>query len=321
MLFMKSWIKNKLKPYYSVPKEHTIDQVVLLLESNMPYNIIAKTLKLSYQTLDDFTQAVYRKQNATFKQLRESFSMQQLLILFKQLYSFKQLIKTTIIKKSMYPCTMMFLSYAVFLMFYFMIYPLFLSMSNMSKNVGYLIYVYLSFFIIVLSVLMFGLFIHIFHSHYQSTLLLRSLHTKKPTLLIFDYYTIVFVLIYGLCLKNRYSSLMTIELIRGLHDTPFLKALAYDIELSCEKGKTLHQAIKEQQLSMLLNQTIDLGIAADDLSMYINNLAATYQQILASKLSGLTTKFNLVCYGFVLLHCGLIINILQMPTKLISDSF
>lgn len=318
---MKSWIKSRLKRYYSAPKKHTIDQVILLLESNMPYNVIAKTLKLSFQTLDDFTQAVYKKQNSTFNQLKDSFSMQQLLILFKQLYSFKQVIKTTIIKKSMYPFTMMFLSYAVFLMFYFMIYPLFLSISNMSKNAVYLCYVYFSFFIIVLSVFIIGLFIRVFQSHYQSTLFLRSLHTKKPTLLIFDYYTIIFVLIYGLCLKNRYSSLMTVELIRGLHDTPFLKALAYDIELSCEKGKTLHQAIKDQQLSMLLNQTIDLGIAADDLSKYINNLAGTYQKILDSKLSGLTTKFNLICYGFVLLHCGLIINILQMPTTLISDSF
>lgn len=318
---MKSWIKSKLKPYYLVPKTHIIDQVILLLESNMPYNVIAKTLNLSYATLDDFTQAVYKKQNSTFKQLKDSFSMQQLLILFKQRNSFKQVIQTTILRKSLYPLSMLFLSYGVFLMFYFMIYPLFLTISNMPKNSVFLVYVYLSFFMVVLSSSVSVLLIHVFQSNFQSTLLLRSLHNRKPTLLIFDYYTIVFVLIYGLCLKNRYSSMMTIELIRGLHDTPFLKALAYDIELSCEQGKTLHQAIKDQQLSMLLNQTIDLGIAANDLSMYINALASTYQQIITSKLGVITTKFNLVCYGFVLLHCALIINILQMPTKMISDSF
>lgn len=318
---MKSWINNKLNRYYSVPKSHIIDQVILLLESNMPYSIIAKTLQLPYKTLDEFTQVVYVKQKLTFKMLKDSFSKQQLLILYQELNRFKRLIVTTLMKKSLYPLTMSVLSYSVFLMFYFAIYPLFLSLSNISKQPIMLTYVYLSFFIILILAILICLIIHVLRSKYQSTLLLRNLHKKKPTLLIFDYYTIIFILLYGICLKNRYSSLMTIELIRGLHDTPFLKALAFDIEISCEKGTSLHQAIKDQQLSLLLNQTIDLGIAANDLSTYINQLALTYQHILTSKLNVFAIKFNLVCYMFVLIHCALIIQILQMPTKMISESF
>src|SRR5690554_6435603 len=100
---MRSWIKTKLKIYYLAPKRHIIEQVILLLESNMPYNIISKTLKLPYETLDEFTESVYFKQKSTFNKLKEMFSQHQLLVLFTELSNFMQLITNTLIKKSLYP--------------------------------------------------------------------------------------------------------------------------------------------------------------------------------------------------------------------------
>lgn len=318
---MISWIKKVLNPYSLAPSNHVLEQVILLLENKMPYNVIQQTLSLKAQSLDEFTQHVYHKQLATYHQLKNNFSQNQLLNLYKNIDAFQQHVKMTLFKKCFYPLSMVFVSYGVFLVFYFVIYPMFLGLSSNYQTPVYLVYTLVSFVLLCVVLFLIILVFMMKKSSYQWTLFLRIVHKKYPHWIVFEYYTILLLLVYSLCLNNRFSSLLTIELIRGFHDTPFLKAVAYDIQQSCQNGNTLHQAIKDQQLSLLLNQTIDLGIAANDLKTYISNCSLSYQSILTSKLSAFAYKVNLISYSFVLVHCALIISILQIPTKMIAQSF
>ncbi len=318
---MKSWIKNKLKLYFLVPNEHTINQVILLLESKMPYEAIKKSCHLSQASLEAFVADAFVKQKPTYDKLRSSFSQHQLLILFRDLQHFNKQVRKNIIKKSAYPSLMVFLSYGVFLLFYFVIYPLFLSMNQTYERTLFKVYTYGSFIILMILVLGIILLWCISSSSYQSTLILRALQNRYPHWLIFDYFTIKFVLIYKICLTHNYSSLMTIAILRGYLDSPFLKAVAFEIEDQCQKGIPLHDAIKGQNLSLLLNQTIDLGMAANDLSHYISNLSNHYLDFLLTKLNQFCFKYNCICYLIVCVHSFLIISILQMPTHIISDMF
>lgn len=318
---MISWIKKTLKPYSLAPNNHVLEQVILLLENKMPYNVIQQTLSLKTQSLDEFTQHVYHKQLATYHQLKNKFSQIQLLNLYKNIHAFQQHVKMTLFKKCFYPIAMVIVSYAVFLVFYVVIYPMFLALSPNFKTPVYLVYTFVSFVLLCVIFLMIIFVFMMMRSSYQWTLFLRTVHKKYPHWIVFEYYTILLLLVYRLCLNNRFSSLLTIELFRGFHDTPFLKAIAYDIQQSCQNGTPLHQAIKDQQLSLLLNQTIDLGIAANDLKTYISNCSLSYQSILTSKLNAFAYKVNLISYSFVLIHCALIVSILQIPTKMIAQSF
>ncbi|NLA78237.1 MAG: hypothetical protein GX845_01635 [Erysipelothrix sp.] len=318
---MISWIKSKLKPYYSVPDAHLIDQVILLLESQMPFDVIVKTCQLKQTSLNQFTQHVYHKKQATYNNLKNNFSQLELLVLHRKLNQFQTKIKRHVIKLSLYPLLMMVLSYMVFLLFYFVIYPLFLSINQASAQGFYQGYVVLSFIMIIVIILGALILKHVYSSSYQSTLLLRAMLKKYPNFVLFDYYSIQFILIYALCLDHNYSSIMTLALLRGYLKTPFLKAIAFDVARSCEKGNPLHDAIKEQNLSMLLNQGIELGMAANDLQSHINTLAETYPKFFLNKLKKNLYKVNMMFYMIVLVHCYLIVSILQIPTKMMSELF
>jgi hypothetical protein len=112
---------------------------------------------------------------------------------------------------------------------------------------------------------------------------------------------------------------MTIELLRGIHDFPYLQAVAYDIHQDCQQGLSLHQAIIIQQLSIVLNQTIDLGIAANDLPTYIERLTVSYQAIFMSKLKQRLIMFHVGLYGFMMINLVMIILILQLPSKIMGE--
>lgn len=316
---MKFWMKNKFKSFFLAPNEHVVEQVMLLLENQMPYHTIQQSLNLQQKTLNDFVRSLYAKATSTYEHLSTMFSQTQLLKLHVQLHQFQRSIMKLIAKKSIYPMVMCIFSYVSYLFFYRVMYPMFLTLSKQYKMPFLSGYTLISFIFVLLLIISVVMLIKMMNTPYQQTLLLRNFHKKYPNSLIFDYYANVFSLVYNLCLSFGFSSLMTIELLRGLHDFPYLQAVAYDIHQECQQGLSLHQAIINQKLSSVLNQTINLGIAANDLPSYMNRLTVSYQSIFKSKLNRFITLFHLILYGFMIGNLSMIILILQLPTKIMSE--
>lgn len=316
---MRFWMNRKFKSLFSAPDRHVVEQVLLLLENKMPYHTIRQSLHLRQDTLDEFVANLFSKAKHTYAHLSQTFSQQQLLQLHVQLYQFRRLVGQTILKKSAYPLMMSMFSYASFLFFFFVLYPLFLTLSD-TYTIPYLqVYTLISFVVILCLIVASVLLIITTRSPYKLTLTLRNIHKRFPTSIIFDYYANVFTMVYHLCVAFGFSSLMTIELLRGLHDYPYLQAVAYDIHQECDQGRTLQQAIINQHLSLVLNQTIELGIAANDLPGYLKRLSVSYPTIFLSKLKRILAYFHTILYSFMMVNIAMIVLILQLPTKIMSQ--
>jgi type II secretory pathway component PulF len=316
---MRFWMKNKFKNLFSAPDHHRVEQVLLLLENQMPYHTIQQSLNLKQKTLDEFVANLFYKAQSTYDHLSNTFSQSQLLKLHVQLYQFKRFVSQTIAKKSIYPVIMTIFSYLSFLFFYRVLYPMFLTLSATYKMSFLNGYALVSFVFLLLVVIVVIIILSMMRSPFQQTIFLRNLHKKYANTIVFDYYANVFTLVYNLCLSFGFSSLMTIELLRGIHDYPYLQAVAYDIHQECQQGLSLHKAIINQKLSLVLNQTIELGIAASDLPGYINRLSTSYQTIFMSKLKRVLAIFHLFLYTFMMLNLAMIILILQLPTKIMGE--
>ena len=316
---MRFWMKNKFKNLFSVPDRHRIEQVMLLLDNQMPYTTIQQSLNLQQKTLDEFVGSLYKKAISTYNNLSNMFSQSQLLKLHVQLSRFQRSVTHTITTRSLYPLIMSLFSYVCFMFFYQVLYPMFLSLSSTHKMSFLSVYAVISSSLLLGLIIIIWVFLQLMRTPYKQTIILRMLHKKNPNSLLFDYYANVFTLVYNLCLSFRFSSLMTIELLRGIHDYPYLQAVAYDIHQDCQAGLSLHQAIIIQKLSIVLNQTIDLGIAANDLPAYIERLTVSYQVIFMSKLKQRLVMFHLVLYGFMMMNLGMIILILQLPSKIMGE--
>lgn len=316
---MRFWMRNKFKSLFSAPDHHLVQQVMLLLNNQMPYATIQQSLGLQQESLDEFVKDLYKKAKNTYSNLSIVFSQTQLLQLHVQLSEFQRSVTRTITIKSVYPFVMSLFSYACFLFFYRVLYPMFLTLSDTHKLSFLRGYAVISISLLTVFIVGIILFFNLMKIPFQQTLVLRSLHKKYPNSILFDYYANVFTLVYNLCLSFEFSSLMTIELLRGLHDYPYLQAVAYDIHQECQQGLSLHKAIMKQKLSLVLNQTIDLGIAANDLPTYMMRLIVSYRAIFMSKLKRNLVIVNLCLYSFMMINLTMVILILQLPTRIMGE--
>ncbi len=297
---------------------HTLKQIDLLLHQDMPYSYIKQSLKLRFETLDELVRVCYFKIAEVHRRLSTHFKQHELLGFYIHQHYFKNDIIRMITKKTFYPCAMFIMSYCCFLVFYFAIFPLFKTLIKDMNNGLLNTYVLLNqVFLVILLLIIVFLFI-IVKSPYKQTLILRKMHRTNPNSIIFDYYNDAWIMLYAMSLKANHSSLMTIELLRNLHHYPYLQASAYDVYIRCQSGQSLHQAMCDAQLSNMLTQSIQLGIAANDLPLYIERLSVLHHDLFLLKLERLMNKFNLMFYGGIVIHLLMIINILQMPLRMIQ---
>ncbi len=312
------WIKKKYHHYSLVPKTHILNQVALLLEQELPYQFIKESLRLKHQTLDTLVSVCYRHSTLTYNRLSQMFSQKQLLLLQLKLIKLKSQIWQLIIKKLVYSISVFIMSYLCLMIFYHFVYPLFLSIYPIKQLAWFSGYLIISYVLIVLFIIILVILFYLKHSYYKQTLLLQKIHSIWPHSIIFEYYNNVFIHVYAMCLKENYSSMLTIELMRGLHHLPYCQAMAYHINQECQQGERLHQAIINQNISMTLNQAIELGIAANDLSSSMNRLSEMNHQLFAYKLEQFINRINIMIYIGISLHVLMIIQVIQLPIEIMS---
>ena len=313
------WIKKRYQHYSLAPKLHVLNQVSLLLEQDMPFQFIRETLNLKHKTLDSLVSACYHQSSTTYSHLSSMFSQKQLLLLHLNLIKLKLQLWQSIIKKLVYPISIFALSFVCLMVFYYYVYPLFLNLYPMRHLAWFQTYLILSHVFIVLILLLTILIKTLKHSYYKQTILLQKLHQLWPHAIIFEYYNNVFIHVYALCLKENYSSLMTIELLRGLQHLPYCQAMAYHIYELCHQGEKLHQAIIKQKISLALNQAIEIGIAANDLAGSINRLSNMNHQLFTYKLERFIQQLNIVVYIGVSVHIIMIIQVIQLPIEIMNQ--
>ncbi len=312
------WIKKRYQHYSLAPKLHVLNQVSLLLEQDMPFQFIKETLSLKHNTLDSLVAACYCRSTATYTHLSSMFSQKQLLLLHLNLIKLTIQLWQSIVKKLVYPISIFILSFACLMIFYYYVYPLFLNLYPMSHLSWFQTYLILSYVLIFMFLLFVFLLKTLKHSYYKQTILLQKLHVLWPNAIIFEYYNNVFIHVYALCLKENYSSLMTIELLRGLHHLPYCQAMAYHIYELCHQGEKLHQAIIKQKISPALNQAIEIGIAGNDLTGAINRLSDMNHQLFGYKLGRFIQQLNIVIYIGISVHIIMMIQIIQLPIEIMN---
>lgn len=290
-----------------------VQQVIALLQQEIPYEYIKQTINLTHNTLDEFINTYAKQISFLINEISSHYSNTHILIILYRIDEFNRKIKNQLIQKNWYSIFLIVFSYLMITVFYLQIYPTFLQFQTQTVSVFFPITYYFIQIIFIGSLLIMGTFTIILRPAHRQVLLLNWLYKKRPFHLVFIYYSYCLASILYDPLTLGYASAVIVNLLRNIPKWPYIRKCAYQLDQSCQQGEAFVDALSKLPLDPTYNQFVKLGSYHQKLAHYIKQ----YQQVAQLSLNHALDRFSFVlksiAYGFVLMSIAFVFIILQIP--------